>query len=488
MRIRRDRPAARIAAALGSCLTLAGLAGGLPAALYAIGGSPVPRAIPSWHQVIVSLGRPDNGSLALAAVRWTTWLAWAVFAGSVAAEACCQARGRSMARLPVLSPVQGLAAGLVSAVVLGLAAGPQLSYGSAALAVPARAVAPAPVLAGRLAQPATSLAGSQDAGRVWPARDMPGRPPARPAPARRAIPAAGQDSVAAPVPRRRAAPPFPPRQDRAAAVTGRARLARAGADPAWPGTAGQADCRAGVPAYWLYTVREGDNLWDIAASHLGNGEYWERIWDLNRYRPQPGGGELTTPGLIQPGWILHLPGQPGSRDATDRSPAAKTAHQPPESRPQASPHPARPAPQATTRRSASTRTRSRTRAAPGPARRSACLRAAWPGPRLRRPSPPPSPWPPFSAAAATGPPAPWPPGSTLPSRRCPRPSRPCATRTLQPPLQPPATTIRTPRCPALGTALRRCPPPYRQALYPDRRRLPAACRPASGTTGSWPPT
>jgi DNA-binding SARP family transcriptional activator len=56
-----------------------------------------------------------------------------------------------------------------------------------------------------------------------------------------------------------------------------------------------------------YRVQPGDDLWNIAATHLGDGEAWHRIWTLNRDRPQPGGGELTSPRLIRPGWLLRLP-------------------------------------------------------------------------------------------------------------------------------------------------------------------------------------
>jgi DNA-binding SARP family transcriptional activator len=79
-----------------------------------------------------------------------------------------------------------------------------------------------------------------------------------------------------------------------------------------------------------YTVREGDNLWDIAAAHLGSGEDWHQIWELNKYRPQPGGGELTTPGLIQPGWVLRMPARGASDPATSSRPrhTAEPAHHP----------------------------------------------------------------------------------------------------------------------------------------------------------------
>ncbi|GAA0927602.1 MULTISPECIES: hypothetical protein [Streptomyces violaceusniger group] len=50
-----------------------------------------------------------------------------------------------------------------------------------------------------------------------------------------------------------------------------------------------------------------DSLWRIAERELGDGRLWSNIYALNEGRPQPDGHALTTPGLIRPGWILHLP-------------------------------------------------------------------------------------------------------------------------------------------------------------------------------------
>src|SRR5205823_9039059 len=56
-----------------------------------------------------------------------------------------------------------------------------------------------------------------------------------------------------------------------------------------------------------YHVRPDDNLWDIAAKHLGDPRRYREIFELNRSRVQPDGRRLTRSGLIRPGWTLELP-------------------------------------------------------------------------------------------------------------------------------------------------------------------------------------
>jgi DNA-binding SARP family transcriptional activator len=257
--------AGRALRAAGAAVVLAALTGGLPAVLYAEGGSPVPGGVPSWQQALAMLARPETAPVFLSVVRAVSWLAWAAFTACAAAEAAALARRRRPARLPGIGPLQGLAAALVSTAVLG------------ALTAPAGAAAR----------------------------------PARPAPARLVTPR----------------PPVP-------AVTLAA--ARQG--------------RPGEPGGGSYRVREGDSLWDIAARKLGDGEDWHEIWDLNKDLPQPGGQDLTRPGLIQPGWLLRLPPEPrrphqappprphGPRPAPATRPLAPRPR-PPASAPAASPHP-----------------------------------------------------------------------------------------------------------------------------------------------------
>ncbi|HUP86824.1 MAG TPA: BTAD domain-containing putative transcriptional regulator [Acidimicrobiales bacterium] len=56
-----------------------------------------------------------------------------------------------------------------------------------------------------------------------------------------------------------------------------------------------------------HVVERRDTLWDLAERYLGDGYRAPEIFEINRDRPQPDGRALTDPGLIRPGWILHIP-------------------------------------------------------------------------------------------------------------------------------------------------------------------------------------
>ncbi|WP_448060636.1 LysM peptidoglycan-binding domain-containing protein [Cellulomonas hominis] len=57
----------------------------------------------------------------------------------------------------------------------------------------------------------------------------------------------------------------------------------------------------------VHEVVEGDTLWDIAATHLGDGSRFPEIFDVNVGVAQPDGGALSDPDLIVPGWHIALP-------------------------------------------------------------------------------------------------------------------------------------------------------------------------------------
>jgi nucleoid-associated protein YgaU len=63
-----------------------------------------------------------------------------------------------------------------------------------------------------------------------------------------------------------------------------------------------------------YVVAKGDNLWNIAEHHLGNGTQWPRIWRYNNRRDvrKLTGRGIPNPDLIYVGQLLLIPEIPGA--------------------------------------------------------------------------------------------------------------------------------------------------------------------------------
>jgi nucleoid-associated protein YgaU len=55
-----------------------------------------------------------------------------------------------------------------------------------------------------------------------------------------------------------------------------------------------------------YTVKSGDSLWKISEQMYGNGNDWQRIYEANK-------DQIKDPDVIQPGWVLNIPAQAGTR-------------------------------------------------------------------------------------------------------------------------------------------------------------------------------
>ena len=79
------------------------------------------------------------------------------------------------------------------------------------------------------------------------------------------------------------------------------------------------------PKREIYRVRPGDSLWRIAERKLGSGLRWREVYQLNEGRQFSGGGSLTDPHLIYPGWVLELP----NRDGADRPDGHQQGHERP---------------------------------------------------------------------------------------------------------------------------------------------------------------
>lgn len=59
---------------------------------------------------------------------------------------------------------------------------------------------------------------------------------------------------------------------------------------------------AAVQQVATHTVASGDTLWDLAERYYQNPFDWRRIWEANR-------NQVTDPNLIEPGWVLVIPGR-----------------------------------------------------------------------------------------------------------------------------------------------------------------------------------
>ena len=320
--------------ALTAAAALLALVAGVPLLLAAAVGNPLPNHLPTLTGAHEALTRPLSDTAVVRVLAGCAWLAWAHLLVSVLVETVTQLRGLpAPRRLPLLGVNQALAHRLVA---------------TALLVVPAAASTTAPVAALTRA---------------------PGVPYPASAPAAVAVTAAQVAS---------SSPDVGTANDAACTVA------------STPVAAAPAAARA---AHKVYVVqpphgRHYDSLWDIAERHLGDGRRYHEIYQLNRGRPQPDGGELTRASLIQPGWVLLLPPDatgPGVLDETTDTPPNPAAQQehPPE------PAPADPAAPPST-------------APVAPPKPRTPAGGAMPG-TVSLPSPSPSPSP--SASAATPPPA-----------------------------------------------------------------------------------
>lgn len=266
---------------LAACLAILALVIAFPLVLIAIGYAPWDANLDEFQRM---LGRPDDGSLALAAFAVTGWGAWIVMAGSVVLAVVAEIRRVPAPHVPGFGVPQVLAARLVSVAALLFVAAPTI-----AVALPTPPARSAAVVASAEPEPAATTT-------------MPTQAAAAPeADAERtsSYTVARGDSLW-----RIAERLLGDGARYTELVALNADVLHGHPDFITPGTVLRVPAEA--PAHETVVVERGDTLSEIAAEELGDADRYPEIFEASR-ATQPDGHRLTDPDLIRPGWRLTVP-------------------------------------------------------------------------------------------------------------------------------------------------------------------------------------
>ncbi len=130
----------RLAGGVAALVAILAMLVGVPYALYALAGNPLPDHVPDWSHLGELLTTRDDGSLFLGAITWVGWIGWASFALPLLVEIPFQLARRRPPRILGLAWQQRRAAALVAA-ALSIGATPAVASASAVTIAPAPAVA-----------------------------------------------------------------------------------------------------------------------------------------------------------------------------------------------------------------------------------------------------------------------------------------------------------------------------------------------------------
>jgi hypothetical protein len=256
---------------LAGVAVLALLTVGVPYALARYTGWPLPRQVPTWHDVAVALTSPLTDTLLGNTLLCALWATWAAFVWSVLAEFATTVAGVRLPQPRAFAPVRGLAALLVAVITGGV------------LATAAQAAPP-------LTQPAAATTHTTAVSTSTHIAPGPARLVAVAAPAPHSAPVVEQPASAP-------------------AVTGHMTVVAA-------------------RQHYTCVVRHGDTLSEIAERWLGDANRWPEIFALNRGTHfTKVGGTFSSPHLIYPGWTLELPED--ANPPTDDAPAPRPRPAPP---------------------------------------------------------------------------------------------------------------------------------------------------------------
>ncbi len=266
---------ARLAGLLATVL-LAGILVGLPTALLALGANPIPRALPNLEQIRAAVTTPDDGTLALSAIKVLAWAAWAVLAGAILLEIGSRLRGVRAPRLPGLRLPQVAAGRLVGAAALLFVMVPAAT----AVAEPAAAAPAAP----------TSTASHTEAA-----------PRGAPESNHRTYTVRPGDTLSG-IARRELSDPqrWPDLAHLNPEVAAHPNRIEVGTVLRLPDRSPAGPART-------YAVKAGDTLSGIARRELGDARQYPAIFEASKGTLQPGGTHLSDPDRITVGQKLTIP-------------------------------------------------------------------------------------------------------------------------------------------------------------------------------------
>ena len=341
--------ARRCLAGLLASLLILGIVVGLPAALLAVGANPFSAGLPTFETIKAAFTTPDDGTLALGAIKVVAWASWAFLTGSILLEVLARIRGVRVPPLPGLALPQSTAHGLVGLAAMLFIAVP-LANTAAAATASATPAAPT-VVASQTHRPShPNQAAGQPAG--------PTAKTTAPAAGHNVQAAAPQRTVEHQVKRgetlwsiaqntlgdgRRYKEIYALNRD--VLVKGPSFLA-AGWMLRIPAPAPPpASSTQNSPATdETLTVQKGDTLSEIALEELGDASRYPEIFEASKSIEQPDHRHLTDPNRIYTGWKLTVPSAAGHAVPSSSTPALSAAAQAPAAPAPASPAPAHTAP------------------------------------------------------------------------------------------------------------------------------------------------
>ena len=321
----RTAPAThRTLTGLAAALALVVLVFGVPVALSVVAPIDLPDSWPVWTEIWHIVMRPDDGRLALAVIRLIAWGSWGAFTWSVAIETHAALRNTTAREIHALGFFQRAAATLVAAVLLSLAS----PINNPPAAAPAPDAVAAQVLPDATASESRSLTPAAptprahgSVARAW--RTDPQLPVITVEDgdslwflAERHLGAGARYTEILDLNLGRSQPDGRSLTDAHWIEPGWQLLLPADAVDVTPSSD---TVTAPASPGGTVVVAPGDSLWKLAQAHLGDGDRYPEIFELNAGVLQPDGRALTEPRLIRPGWVLALPPSTGE-DQPDAPP------------------------------------------------------------------------------------------------------------------------------------------------------------------------